>query len=82
LVQKKSGKYRLVNAVIKLNKHIIQNANLPLSVDKFSKEFVGCQIALIIDLFSGYNQIELDVKSKDLIAFQTPIRLLQITTLP
>jgi hypothetical protein len=39
-------------------------------------------MALIIDFFSRYNQIELDVKSKDFTGFQTPIRLLWITTLP
>jgi len=38
-------------------------------------------MALIIDLFSGYNQIELDVRSRDLTGFQTPIRLLWMTTL-
>jgi hypothetical protein len=82
LVQKKSSKYRLVNAAIEINKHIVQDANLPLSVDEFSKEFTGCQIASIIDFFFRYDQIELDVKSKDLTGFQTPIRLLRITTLP
>jgi hypothetical protein len=42
LVKKKSSKYRLVNAAIEINKHSIQDANLSLSVDEFSKEFVGC----------------------------------------
>ena len=82
LVKKKSGKYRLVNAAIEINKHTVQDANLPLSVDEFSEEFAGCQIASLINFFSGYDQIELDVKSKDLTGFQTPIRLLRITTLP
>ena len=35
----------------------------------------------MIDLFSGYNQIKLDVKSRDLTGFQTPIGLLRMTTL-
>jgi len=39
-------------------------------------------MALIIDLFSGYDQIELDVRSRDLTGFQTPIGLLRMTTLP
>jgi hypothetical protein len=39
-------------------------------------------MALMIDLFSRYDQIELDVKSKDLTGFQTPIGLLRMTTLP
>jgi hypothetical protein len=68
-VQKKSSKYRLVNAAIKINKHMIWDANLPLSIDEFSEEFVGCQIALMINFFSGYDQIELDAKSKDLTGF-------------
>jgi len=65
-----------------MNRRTIRDANLPPSVDEFSEEFAGCQMALIIDLFSGYNQIELDVRSRDLTGFQTPIRLLRITTLP
>jgi hypothetical protein len=69
LVQKKSSKYKLVNAAIEINKHTIQDANLPPSVDEFSKEFAGCQIASMIDFFSGYNQIELNVKSQDLTGF-------------
>jgi len=39
-------------------------------------------MASMIDLFSGYDQIELDVRSRDLTGFQTPIRLLRMTTLP
>jgi hypothetical protein len=67
---------------MEINKHTIQDANLPPSVDKFSKEFASCQIASLIDFFSRYDQIELNTKSRDLIGFQTPIGLLQITTLP
>ena len=66
---------------MEINKHFIQDANLPLFVNKFSKEFASCQIALIIDFFSRYDQIELDVRSRDLTSFQTLIGLLQITTL-
>src|SRR3979490_38166 len=46
LVKKKSGKYQLVNIAIEINKYTVQDANLPLSVDEFSEEFAGCQIAL------------------------------------
>jgi hypothetical protein len=38
-------------------------------MDKFSEEFASCQMALMIDFFFRYNQIELDVKSKDLTGF-------------
>src|SRR5271154_2339132 len=39
-------------------------------------------MASMIDFFSGYDQIELDIKSRDLTGFQTPIGLLRMTTLP
>jgi len=38
-------------------------------VDEFSEEFAGCQIASMIDFFFGYDQIELDAKSRDLTGF-------------
>jgi hypothetical protein len=63
LVKKKSGKYRLVNVAIPMNKVTIRDTNLPLTVDEFSEHFARCQIALLVDFFSGYNQVELDVKS-------------------
>src|ERR1700730_1689040 len=66
---------------MEINKHTVRDANLPLSVDEFSEEFAGCQIASLIHFFSGYNQVELDVKSRDLTGFQTPIGLLRMTTL-
>src|SRR3979490_1623030 len=67
---------------MEINKYTIQDANLPPSIDEFSEEFASYQMASLIDLFSRYNQIELDAKSRDLIGFQTPIGLLQMTTLP
>jgi hypothetical protein len=39
-------------------------------------------MASLIDFFSGYDQVELDAKSRDLTGFQTPIGLLRMTTLP
>ena len=67
---------------MEINKHTVRDANLPPSVDEFSEEFAGCQMASLIDFFSGYDQVELDTKSRDLTGFQTPIGLLRMTTLP
>ena len=39
-------------------------------------------MALLINLFSRYDQVELDIRSRDLMGFQTPIGLLRMTTLP
>lgn len=48
-------KYWLVNVVVKLNGVIVQNANLFLSANKFSKKFTECTILFLIDFFSDYN---------------------------
>src|SRR6266487_6274644 len=42
LVKKKNKKYCVINVAIEYNKHIIQDTNLLLSVDKFSEKFTGC----------------------------------------
>ena len=56
LVKKKEkNKYRLINAAMEMNKRTIRDANLPPSVDEFSEEFAGCQMALLINFFSSYN---------------------------
>jgi len=82
LVKKKNGKYRLVNAAMPMNKVTIRDANMPPSADEFSENFAGCQIASLIDFFSGYDQVELDIRSRDMTAFMTPLGLLRQTTLP
>src|SRR5205085_228833 len=58
------------------------NTNLPLSTNEFSKKFARCKVASLIDFFSRYNQVKLDIKSRDLTTFQTPLGLLRQTTLP
>jgi len=60
----------------------IRDANLPLYANKFSKEFIGYKVISLVDFFSSYNQLELDIESRNLIAFITPLGLLQQTTVP
>jgi len=79
--KKEKGKYRLVNVIMEINRVTVRDANLPPFIDEFFKEFAGCVIAFLIDFFSGYDQIELDEKSKDLIAFYISIGLLRMITL-
>src|SRR5438876_8744654 len=64
------------------NKHTIWDANLPPSADDFAEEFMGCQLTSLVDFFSGYDQVLLDVKSRDLTAFHMPLGLLWQMTLP
>ena len=63
------------------NKYTIQDANLLLLVDNFVEEFASCQLTLLINFFSSYDQVPLDIKSWDLTIFQTLLGLLRQTTL-
>lgn len=82
LVKKKSGGHRMINACLNMNAVTLRDANLPPNVDDFSDEFAGMKITSLIDLFSGYDQISLDKRDRDMTAFMTPIGLLRQTTLP
>jgi hypothetical protein len=61
--------YRLINTVIKINKVMLRDTNLPPLVDKFLEEFIEYMAALLIDFFSGYNQLGLALKSRDITVF-------------
>ena len=76
VAKKEVREYQLINIVIKINKVMLRDANLPPLVDKFLEEFVGYMAALLVDFFSKYNQLGLALKSRDITVFQTPLRLL------
>jgi hypothetical protein len=83
LVKKKeSGKYRLINSCTRLNAVTIKDGNLPPTGDSFSEDFAGMQCGSYIDLFSGYDQLPLDERSRDYTAIHTPLGLFRQTTLP
>ena len=54
---------------------------MPPDADEFMKEFSGMAVASLIDLFSGYNQITLNKRDRDMTAIHTSLRLLYQTTL-
>src|SRR6266487_619845 len=83
LVKKKEeNKYRLINNAVEINRIIIKDGNLPPAVNEFSEEFSNYIITSFIDFFSGYNQIKLNERSRDLINFHTLIRFYRMTTFP
>ncbi len=41
---------------------------MPLNVDEFLDKFAGYVVASLLDFFSGYNQVLLDLKSRDITA--------------
>ena len=64
-----------------MNKVLIQDVNLLLTVDKFSRRFARCKIMSLIDLFLEYNQITLYLDSRDFTAFSTSIGLVRSCTI-
>jgi hypothetical protein len=74
--KKKPREYRLINLAMYLNAVIRRDTNLPLFINEFTDEFTGYYITSLVDLYSGYNQILLYLKSRDLTAFFILLRLL------
>ena len=54
----------------------IRDANLPPYANKFSKKFARYKVMSLVDFFSSYNQLELNIESRNLIAFIIPLGLL------
>ena len=71
----------LINVTMKMNKVIIHNANMSLSVNKFSENFAECVIVSLIDFFLRYDQIELNEACQDTTVFMTCIELLRMKIL-
>ena len=82
LVKKKSGKWRLMNDVQLLNGITIRDSGMPPSVDDFSEDFAGCPITSTIDYYSGYDQISLDKRSRNLTAFLSDVGVVRNIRLP
>ena len=77
LVKKKTPEdYKLINSATHLNIITRRDVNLLPLIDEFIKEFAGYYIISLVDLYSGYDQMLLYFKSKDLTVFFTPLRLL------
>ena len=72
----------MINAAQRLNAVTIKDASLPPSAEEYSEDFAGLPELSLLDLFSGYDQMALAEICRDLTAFQTPLELLRMTTLP
>ncbi len=76
LVAKKDNRLYLINDTQLINKVIIRDVFCPLEAETHTAEFADYQILSLLDLFSGYDQVELDELSKDLTTILTLLRLL------
>ncbi|KAL3695501.1 hypothetical protein R1sor_009577 [Riccia sorocarpa] len=81
-VPKKSGALRFIQDLQPANSITIRNVGTGPIVDEVVDEFVGRSIYSIGDLYSGYDQFQLAVESRDLTTIRTPLGLMRMCTLP
>jgi hypothetical protein len=79
--EKEKKKYRLINAVLEMNRIIIRDANLFSAIDEFSEKFADCAIASLVNLFFEYDQLSLIEKCRDMIVFMTSLDLMRMITI-
>jgi hypothetical protein len=60
----------------------IRNAGIGPTIDEFVEAFAGRSIYSVGNLYSGYDQFQLVVESRDLTTMQTPLGLVRMCTLP
>ena len=81
-VPKKNGSLRLVHDLQSLNAVTIRNAAVPPFVDQFIESIAGRACFSMLDLLVGYDHRTLDISSRDLTSFQSPLGALRNTALP
>ena len=82
LVTKKDGGLRLINDAQLANRVTKRDAYTPPTAEEISEDFGGCQIISVLDLFSGYDQLELHEACRNLTSFATPLGLVRSTRVP
>jgi hypothetical protein len=78
---KKNRSLRFIQDRQLVNKVTIRNVGIRPSVYAFAEKFTGRSIYSIGDLYSGYDQFQLVVESRDITTMRTPIRLVRMCTL-
>jgi hypothetical protein len=81
-VPKKNGTLRFIQDLQPVNKVTIRNPGIGPTIDEFAEAFAVRSIYSVGDLYSGYDQFQLVVKSKDLTTMRTALGLVRMCTLP
>jgi hypothetical protein len=81
-VPKKNGKLRFIQDLQSVNKVTIRNMGSSPIVDEFTEAFAGRAIYSMGDFYSGYDQFQLAVESRDLTTLWMPLGLLRMCMLP
>ncbi|MBW0528176.1 hypothetical protein O181_067891 [Austropuccinia psidii MF-1] len=72
----------MVHDLQKLNKVMIKDSGLPPHIEEFVDAFAGRAFYGIGDIMGGYDERELDVTTRPLTAFETPLGRMKLTRLP
>ena len=80
-VPKKNGSLRFIQDLQLVNKVTIRNSGVGIIVNEFAETFAGHAIYSIGDLYSGYEQFQLAMESRDITTMRTPIGLVRMCTL-
>ena len=81
-IPKKNGSLRLVHDLQSPNAVTIRNTAVPPFVNQFIEGIAGRACFSMLDLLVGYDHRTLDISSRDLTSFQSPLGALRNTTLP
>ncbi|MBW0563244.1 hypothetical protein O181_102959 [Austropuccinia psidii MF-1] len=81
-VLKSNGKLRIAHELQELNKVTIKDAGRPPHIEEFVDEFAGREFYGLGDIMGGYDERELDVITRPLTTFETPLGRMKLTRLP
>ena len=81
-VPKKNGKICLVHNLQPLNRVTIKDAAVPPLTDHMAEAFGGASCYATLDLFVAFDQRRLDVRSRDLTTFVTPLGTYRLMVIP
>ena len=81
-VQKKNGDLRLVHDLQKLNGVSVRDSGVPPILDEFVEAYAGRSVYTVLDMYWGFHARMLHEESRDMTAFQTPLGVLRIASLP
>jgi hypothetical protein len=73
---------RFIQDLHPVKKVTIRNTGIGPTIDEFAEAFAGRSIYSVGDLYSGYDQFQLAVESRDLTTMWTPLGLVRMCTLP
>ncbi|MBW0522977.1 hypothetical protein O181_062692 [Austropuccinia psidii MF-1] len=72
-VANSNGKLRIAHNLQELNKVTIKDAALPPHMEEFVAAFAGRACYGLVDIMGGYDERELDVTTRPLTTFETPL---------